>query len=242
MAPERFLILRLDAPLMAFGGTVVDNRGVAAPFPALSMVAGLLGNALGYDRGERDRLQRLQDRLVLASRVEGRRELVRDFQTAQLGAGDRGWTTRGGVEGREGGAATYRSPHLRERDFWAGIAATLTLALRPADEAPILDDLADALRRPARPLFIGRKPCLPSRPLVDADPFVDAASARAALDAVPAVRSLGKGNRVAHQWPAAPGEPPPGPGGRRDSVTDARLWRSGPHGGARLVFVDEDAR
>jgi len=217
---------------------VVDNRGVAAPFPGLSMVTGLLANALGLDRGERDRLQRLQDRLVLASRVEGPPELVRDFQTAQLGAGDRGWTTRGTVEGRDGGAATYRSPHIRERDFWCGITATLAVALRPAEAAPTLDDLAAALRQPARPLFLGRKPCLPSRPLVDPEPFVMAEGVRAALDAVGPVRSFGTGGRVARQWPARPGEAPTEAGVRLVPVTDQRQWRSGPHGGSRLVFVD----
>ena len=238
MVGERYLILRFDAPLVAFGGTVVDNRGVAASFPALSMVTGLLANALGYERGERERLQRLQDRLMLASRVEGVPELVCDFQTVQLGAGDRGWTTRGTVEGRKGNAATYRSPHIRERDFWAGITATLAVCLHPTDEVPTLDDLATALRRPARPLFLGRKPCLPSRPFLDPEPFVQAGSVRTALDALHPVRPLKKGGHIRHQWPALPGEVASAPGVRQEAVTDQRSWHSGPHGGSRLVFVD----
>ncbi len=31
---SRFLLLRLEAPLFAFGGEVVDARGVLADFPA----------------------------------------------------------------------------------------------------------------------------------------------------------------------------------------------------------------
>jgi CRISPR system Cascade subunit CasD len=44
--------MRLEAPLMAFGGEAIDNYGVIRDFPALSMVTGLLANALGYRREE----------------------------------------------------------------------------------------------------------------------------------------------------------------------------------------------
>jgi CRISPR-associated Cas5-like protein len=44
--------MRLEAPLMAFGGETIDNYGVIRDFPALSMVTGLFANALGYRREE----------------------------------------------------------------------------------------------------------------------------------------------------------------------------------------------
>ena len=59
---------------------------------------------------------------------------------------------------------------------------TVALRLEPDGEEPTLDDLAQALQEPARPLFIGRKPCLPSTPLYRET--VDAGSALAALVAV----------------------------------------------------------
>ena len=42
---------------------------------------------------------------------------------------------------------------------------TVALRLEPSAGAPDLDALASALLEPARPLFIGRKPCLPTAPL-----------------------------------------------------------------------------
>ena len=39
----RVLLLRLDAPLVSFGGPMVDHRGVVQRMPALSMITGLLG-------------------------------------------------------------------------------------------------------------------------------------------------------------------------------------------------------
>jgi CRISPR system Cascade subunit CasD len=53
---------------MAFGAPIVDQHGVTGDVPLPSMIAGLLSNALGYQRTDFDLLQRLQDRLVLAVR------------------------------------------------------------------------------------------------------------------------------------------------------------------------------
>ena len=71
----------------------------------------------------------------------------------------------GSPRGARGGANTYNAPHLRYRDYFADMRVTLALRLDPADSFPTLDDLAESLQHPARPLFIGRKPCLPSEPL-----------------------------------------------------------------------------
>lgn len=222
----RWLVLRLRAPLASFGGTMIDAYGVTRDFPAASALTGLLANALGYERHETDRLDRLQARLVFGARREHEPPLGRmtDFQTAKLGASDKGWTTRGRVEERAGGAATYDSPHIRRRDYHADTRMSVVLHLVPADDSPTLDDIAAALDRPARPLFIGRKGCLPADYLLAADDtrWTEAADARAALAALP-----GEGEMRA-LWPALPGE------GRE--ITDSRNWTSGLHGGTRRVI------
>ena len=111
----RHLIIRLEAPLMAFGGETIDNYGVIRRFPSASMLTGLLANALGLCRTQAQDHQELQDRLVFAARIDREPSggvRMTDFQTAQLGASDTGWTTRGRPEGRAGGANTYNAPHL----------------------------------------------------------------------------------------------------------------------------------
>ncbi|MGK9517924.1 hypothetical protein O6467_24530, partial [Salmonella enterica subsp. enterica] len=77
---------------------------------------------------------------------------------------DTGWTTRGRREDRKGGTAATGT-HQRWRDHWANGVATVAMAL-DGDGEPTLDALETALRAPARPLFIGRKPCLPAAPLL----------------------------------------------------------------------------
>ena len=229
------LILGLESPLMAFGGETVDNLGVIRRFPSASMITGLLANALGWRRIERERHQRLQDRLVFASRID--REpaggvRMTDFQTAQLGANDKGWTTRGAPDERAGGANTYNAPHLRYRDYFADMSVTVALRLQPDSEEPTLDDLARALQEPARPLFIGRKPCLPSAPLYQGT--VDADSALAALVKTP----LEKGdapNMVPMMWPAGEAIDDRVRLNETYMLTDQRNWVSGLHGGGRLV-------
>lgn len=228
----RHLLLDLDAPLMSFGGDMVDAYGVVRDFPAKSMVAGLLANALGWDRYEAGAHARLQERIVMGSALAGEGRRVRDFQTAQLGRDDRGWTTRSRVEKRGGGPDTYKSPHIRYRDADADARVLIALRLKSAEEEPTLDALAAALDRPERPLFLGRKPFLPSRPLrldvVDADTVHAALTAGLALlDDMPA----GEGP-VRAQWPQAEGLVG---NAREEELTDERHWPAGVHAGLRRV-------
>jgi CRISPR system Cascade subunit CasD len=93
----RHLLIRLSSPLIAFGGETIDNFGVIRDFPALSMVTGLIANALGWDRGDDALHNQLQERLRLGTRLESPSSRLTDFQTAQLGAADKAWTTWGAV-------------------------------------------------------------------------------------------------------------------------------------------------
>ena len=236
----RHLILNLEAPLMAFGGEIIDNYGVIRWFPSSSMITGLLANALGWRRTESERHQHLQERLTFAARID--REpaggvRMRDFQTARLDKNDKGWTTQGQPEGRAGGANTYDAPLLRYRDYFADMRVTVALRLEPADATPTLDDLADALEQPARPLFIGRKPCLPSTPLFSC--FSNGDTALAALRAVSLDDPSPEVIRLL--WPD--GEDVAGVAPSRTyMLTDERNWISGLHGGGRLVCEGSIAR
>lgn len=223
----RHLLIRLSSPLIAFGSETIDNFGVIRDFPALSMVTGLIANALGWDRGEDMLHNQLQVRLRMGARLEAQGARLTDFQTAQLGANDKAWTTCGTAEERRGGAASYDSPHLRYRDYHADLTALLALRLEPAVESPTLDDVAQALDRPKRPLFIGRKPCLPVGRLVAG--WVEADSVLQALQLAPLVNGA-SGLRA--QWPDGEGQLP---GDHLVDVCDERNWTSGLHGGWRPV-------
>lgn len=226
MPEYRWLVLSLEAPLLAFGGVTIDHLGVTRDFPAASMLTGFLANALGYQRTEQDRHQSLQDRLIFAARRE--REdpagILTDTQNALLKHEKRGWTTWGILEERGGGSLD--SPHRRRRDYHVDARVTVVFRLADADRDPDLDRLAGALDRPSRPLFIGRKPCLPTGRINCG--FVDADTAHDALRKTP-----GEGTRAL--WPANEG-PEAGPEvDRVIDLNDLRNWRTGLHGGTRRV-------
>lgn len=224
----RWMHLRLRAPMAAFGGEIVDAHGVIRNVPAQSMLTGLLANALGWNRSMRVEHQALQDRIVFGAVWERDIGLSRmvDYQTAQLGKNDRAWTTRGVPAGRDGGAKTYEGAHQRWREYHADLRMSVVLRLEPADTLPTMEELQAALDRPARPLFIGRKCCLPSSPIFR--DWVEALSAREALEAVMPAGSAG----LFASWPAAEGTDG---SNRITSVTDERNWVSGLHGGGREV-------
>jgi CRISPR system Cascade subunit CasD len=205
------------------------------------MLTGLLANALGWSRTEADRLDDLQDRLVFAVRIDRPGTRMQDFQTAQLAKNDRGWTTRGVPEGRAGGDATYDSPHLRYRDFHADAAVTVALHLDPGDRDPTLATIAAALDEPARPLFIGRKPCLPCGRVVVG--LAEAATAaQAVIDAPLADGSDLPSSRRRLFWSEDEGDRPDRK--RTFILCDRRNWRTGVHGGWRTVhegFTDGPA-
>ena len=231
---------------MAFGGETIDNLGVIRPFPAVSMITGLFANALGWRRVERERHQTLQDRIVFAARID--REpaggvRMTDYQTVKMGdtvdlfvrSGHWvvGWTTRGQPDERAGALGAAGSgpfTHQRWRDYYADMRVTVALRLEPAEDAPTLDELGDALQEPARPLFIGRKPCLPSGPLFGG--FVEGDTALAALlEVAPAGDGDGSYRML---WPER--ESVDGiTAARTYMLTDQRNWVSGLHGGGRWV-------
>ena len=232
MPDHRWLVLRLEAPLLAFGGVAIDQVGVTRDFPAASMLTGLLANALGYRRTEWRKHQMLQDSLIFATRRERENVfgLLTDTQNAQLAKNDKGWTTWGTPEGRDG--ASYGAPHRRRRDYHADACVVVVLRVASSDTGPDLEKLAAALDRPARPLFIGRKPCLPSLPLRQKD-TITAPDAYAALQGFPPEQSAPECLRAI--WPLGEGPETGETVTRILDLPDLRNWRTGLHGGARKV-------
>lgn len=237
---------------MAFGDVMIDSIGPVRATPAISTVAGLLANAIGIYRWEPHRIERLQARLVIGCRLDRRGERFTEFQTAQLSKRDLGWTTWGRAEGREGGDRTYDSPHIRFREHDADACLTVAIRLLDEAEAPTLDDIAHALDEPARPLFLGRKPCLPaSRLLVgvlDA-PSVYDALLRAPLRDAMTPASPKSDSAAPHRTRVdervlfvVPVDEPCPPGFRPVRATERRDWPAGVHAGEVISFHGEVPR
>ena len=251
--PRDVLVLRLDAPLMSFGGVAVDETRPTLEHPGRSMLTGLLANALGWVHGDFEALQRLQSRLDFAVRQDRPGRLLVDYQTVDLSQDFMGesWTTHG-VPEKRGGASL--GTHIRRPHYLADAAYTVALTLDPADESPTLDDLQAALRHPARPLFIGRKTCLPSRPLVGGQDHEDRITAPSPVEALVLVPPWHSSSRDPSRFSPPTATDSERPGSkiwwfetpvddhpriqrqRQTPIFDDREWRVQKHRGRRFVI------
>ena len=231
------IIIRLEAPLMSWGGDLIGD-GIAPnrEFPTLSTMTGLLANALGLERHQHELHQRLQDAIIMASRLdrEPTRPHLTDFQTASLNADDRGWTTLGRPQGRRGGDK-YESPNVSARQYLQDAVATVALALAPETAPWRAPELAQALQEPFRPLYIGRRAGIPNEPLYAG--VTEAGSPLEALINTPLFWTDARQPTVRLQW-----TPEQDHHELKVTVTkavparDPRNWRSRLHGGSRATI------
>jgi len=221
-------ILRFEAPMMSFGAPIVSEEGRIQPYPALSMMTGLLANALGYDRSEAEKHERLQQGLSYAVREDVPGEKIVDYQTADLGQphlqakGKRdsvAWTTWGHLDQR--GSGNTDTTNIRHREYWADAQYAVALHV----DGMSADEVREALVRPERPLFIGRKPCLPSGRL-----FLTSVEAESLTEALQNPKTIPDGVMPRRLWRESDDGTP---------VTDARDWTNQIHVGERRVEEKE---
>jgi CRISPR system Cascade subunit CasD len=130
------LLLRLAGPLQSWGaGSRFARRGTMVA-PTKSGVIGLLAAAQGIRRTEP-----LTDLLGLefGVRLDQPGQILRDFQTARS------------LDGRTSAPLTYRF-YLADAAFLAAVGG----------DQELLTGLAEALRRPHFPLYLGRRSCPPA--------------------------------------------------------------------------------
>ena len=162
-----YLTLNLSGPLMAWAGPRIDERPMASPIPTASHITGLMGAALGIDRGDPDSLQRLQDSLRVAVVIErAGRELI-DYQIARLTTphmrGPAPMSARL-VMNRRGGSETQ----TREMHYPYRIDARMTVVIELDDaRSPFTaQEIVAAVEKPTWSLRLGRVGCPPDEPIV----------------------------------------------------------------------------
>ncbi|MCI1642607.1 MAG: type I-E CRISPR-associated protein Cas5/CasD [Actinomyces sp.] len=131
------LILRLAGPMQSWGSTSRFTRRSTEAFPTKSGIVGLLAAAQG-----RRRVDPIEDLagLRFAARIDQPGEILRDFHTAHRGES---------------------SMPLSQRYYLSD--AVFTAYVEGSDD--LVDTLADALRHPVFPLYLGRRACPPTMPL-----------------------------------------------------------------------------
>ncbi|MBO4865829.1 MAG: type I-E CRISPR-associated protein Cas5/CasD [Ruminococcus sp.] len=133
------LLLRLSAPLQSWGSDSKFETRRTQPYPTKSGVIGMLAAALGISREDDDSLKELSS-LRFGIRIDKEGELLRDYHT---------------VIGEK--------PYITNRYYLAD--AYFLVGLESEDES-LLQKLDAALKAPVYPLYLGRRSCPPSLPLV----------------------------------------------------------------------------
>lgn len=191
-----------------------------------------------------EKTQRLQERILLASRWDIGPTAIVDYQTVYLGQPkmrEAGWTTRGVPEHRDGSPSAKFGTHQRYRHYLANGVLTSVIALKSSNhEFPDISAVESALVRPARPLFIGRKACLPSSRILIGR--YSGENILAILQKVPCSprKEVTGEELMAACWPA---ESNVDHIGEARQIFDMRDWRSQLHMGSRYVvegFIKEE--
>lgn len=133
------LLLRLAAPLQSWGDESKFETRRTAPYPTKSGVVGLLAAAMGISREDDNKLKELSV-LRFGIRVDKEGELLRDYHTVAA-----------------------KNPYITQRFYLSD--AVFLAGLESSDEE-LLKNFEAALKAPAYPLYLGRRSCPPTLPLV----------------------------------------------------------------------------
>lgn len=171
----RALAVRLIGPLQAYGGTSVAVDRPTEEAPTKSAMMGLLGAALGIDRGDTSALVELDRSFALVVRVDSAGTALTDYHTVlEIPSLD--------------GASIRKHATITRRTYLADAAFTVLFVQQ--SEA-LLERWHDALRYPRYAPVLGRRACPPAVPLVDRErKIVAGATWRALLNGVSVAESV----------------------------------------------------
>lgn len=176
----RFLIIKLDGPMQAWGGHTYEDFRPSHLFPTRSGLLGLIGACLGLDRKDTAGQSHLADSLdftvrsdqvaVCAARdsMPPKQPLkLPDFHTV--------------LDARKVDGSTNKFPVVSRREYLFDAVFTVAIGVR-ADSSITIEQLTNAVQRPAYTPSLGRRSCPVARPLYES--MVDAADGRDALSGV----------------------------------------------------------
>lgn len=226
------IILRFTSPIMSFGSTQIDAHGYTDFYPGASMLAGLIASALGYTHRDAEKTAVIQRRLKYAARWDTVPVHGMEYQTVDLSDPRmlEGWTTRGKVEGRTGDPKNRTGRHIRYRYILQDGQMTVAISI---DDEDLFESSLKALQKPARPIFIGRKPNIPTRPLVD--PYTPILEGNRLVEILRDIPPLRDGDRFYAVWPAEEGVPTFA-SGRRVRRFELRDWKNNIMSGSRMIM------
>lgn len=177
----RFLIMRLDGPMQAWGGHTYEDFRPSHLFPTRSGLLGLIAACLGIERDDHVRQEALATSLDFTVRADTGAlrpesgDMVQPKRTVRL----TDFHTVLAARRVDGKPSSY--PVVSRREYLFDAYFTVAVG-EHADAAVKLDEVAAGLKRPVFTPFLGRRACPLARPLFDR--FDEADTALAVLEKV----------------------------------------------------------
>lgn len=142
------LLLRLAAPLQAWGSDSKFNIRNTEREPTKSGVIGMIAAAIGIQRNDVESDKQLEklNKMRFGVRVDREGKLLKDFHMVH--------------EYKNG---KMDDSHLTTRYY---LSDAVFLAALESDNREYLEEIVDALKRPVYPLFLGRRSCPITLPLI----------------------------------------------------------------------------
>lgn len=179
----RFLILRLDGPMQAWGTHTYEDFRPVNHFPTRSGLLGLIGACLGLDRQNRVALEQLAQSVEFTVRVDRQvnrlqQEILQPKESLKL----TDFHTVEAARRVDGSKGDY--PILSYREYLHDAAFTVAVMEKPEASYP-LERLIQALRQPLYTPVLGRRSCPLARPLLESGEVMETENAKLALDRIP---------------------------------------------------------
>ncbi|WP_298272431.1 type I-E CRISPR-associated protein Cas5/CasD [Geobacter sp.] len=177
LSDKSYLALRLEGPLQSWGFDSQYNRRNTGLMPTRSAIAGICCAALGYSRGSASEQEFLaafrsvRMTAIAISRTGIRKELavrrLQDYHT--VGGGydpnspdERGSITIAAEDGKPRAKNGQSLAVLTHRQYLTDAAFGILLE----GEGMLLKQMADALENPVWGVWLGRKACIPTAPVL----------------------------------------------------------------------------
>jgi len=159
-----FLVFQLYGNLASWGDIAVGEHRPSQGYPSKSAISGLLGASLGFRRDEDEAHIQLNDHYGVAVCVQSQGELLRDYHTTQVPAGNKNWYTRKDELSFDPlGLKTI----LSQRDYQMDAFYLVAIWQKDGQKSSspfTLEELAKALKEPVFVTCLGRKSCPPNLP------------------------------------------------------------------------------
>lgn len=166
------LLLRLEGLMQSWGGRSRWDVRDTQPEPTKSGIIGLLGCAFGFERGD-IRLEELDKALRFGVRIENAGRELEDYQTiteylptaegSYKHSGIKTGSSLAKIRENNFEPSTILSPrsYLEDAAFLVGLEA------KTEHDHSWLEKASIAIQNPKWAIFLGRKTCIPSRPIFD---------------------------------------------------------------------------